>query len=89
MTLWSSEPTKPKSFLDIGCGNGLLVYLLTQEGFEGGVGVVSFGFISGPEILGPFTLTYLVLFIGYKNSQDRISEMDKLECYRLGCVRLV
>ena len=27
--------------------------------------------------------------IGYKNSEDRIFEMDKLECYRLGWVRLV
>ena len=41
VSLWSSEATKPKSFIDIGCGNGLLVYLLTQEGFEGGVGLVS------------------------------------------------
>ena len=27
--------------------------------------------------------------VGYKNSKDRISEMDKLKCYRLGWVRLV
>ena len=27
--------------------------------------------------------------VGYKNSEDRISEMDKLECYRLGWVRFV
>jgi len=27
--------------------------------------------------------------VGYKNSEDRISAMDKLECYRLGWVRLV
>ena len=27
--------------------------------------------------------------VGYKNSEDRISEMDKLECYRLGWVGLV
>ena len=41
VSLWSSEATKPKSFIDVGCGNGLLVYLLTQEGFEGGLGLVS------------------------------------------------
>jgi tRNASer (uridine44-2'-O)-methyltransferase len=28
-----------ESFIDLGCGNGLLVYLLTQEGFKGGVGL--------------------------------------------------
>ena len=27
--------------------------------------------------------------VGYTNSEDRISEIDKLECYRLGWVRLV
>ena len=27
--------------------------------------------------------------VGYKNSEGRISEMDKLECYRLGWVGLV
>ena len=31
----------------------------------------------------------IVLYVGYKNSEDRISEMDKLECYRLGWVGLV
>ena len=35
-------------------------------------------------------LNLLILsFVGYKNSEDRISEMDKLECYKLGLVRLV
>jgi len=28
-------------------------------------------------------------FVGYKKSEASISEMDKLECYRLGRVRLV
>ena len=30
-----------------------------------------------------------VIYVGYKNSKDKISEMDKLECYRLGWVMLV
>ena len=40
LLLWKSGkyPT-PKSFVDLGCGNGLLVYLLTQEGIPGGVGL--------------------------------------------------
>ena len=37
LLIWKSKP--PKSFVDLGCGNGLLVYLLTKEGIEGGVGL--------------------------------------------------
>jgi len=40
VSLWEDEESKPKSFIDLGCGNGLLVYILTQEGFQGGVGLV-------------------------------------------------
>lgn len=32
--LWKHEPRKPR-FVDVGCGNGLLVSILTDEGFEG------------------------------------------------------
>ena len=37
ITLWRSDPeekAKP-SFVDLGCGNGLLVYILNGEGFPG------------------------------------------------------
>ena len=34
MTLWKCEP-RPLRFADVGCGNGLLVYILTKEGFHG------------------------------------------------------
>jgi hypothetical protein len=37
LLLWRSK--KPKSFVDLGCGNGLLVYILSQEGIPGGVGL--------------------------------------------------
>ena len=40
VSLWEEEECKPKSFIDLGCGNGLLVYILTQEGYPGGVGLV-------------------------------------------------
>jgi hypothetical protein len=39
VTLWEDAEEKPKSFIDLGCGNGLLVYLLTKEGYPG-VGLV-------------------------------------------------
>ena len=29
------EPQKKQSFVDLGCGNGLLVYLLASEGVSG------------------------------------------------------
>ncbi len=42
--LWCEERKKcnlkdKQSFVDLGCGNGLLVYLLTKEGVSGGVDV--------------------------------------------------
>ena len=33
MLIWKSQPRG--RFLDVGCGNGLLVYILTKEGFHG------------------------------------------------------
>ena len=38
MLLWKNSSKNPIKFADIGCGNGLLVYILTQEGFGQGVG---------------------------------------------------
>lgn len=39
LLLWEKdESSKSKSFVDLGCGNGLLVYILTQEG-HAGVGI--------------------------------------------------
>lgn len=36
MCLWQKHQKKIKpSFLDLGCGNGLLVYILNQEGYPG------------------------------------------------------
>ncbi|KAH9635322.1 hypothetical protein HF086_017888 [Spodoptera exigua] len=36
LLLWErEEPRKSKSFVDLGCGNGLLVYILSQEGHTG------------------------------------------------------
>ncbi|KAM7362892.1 putative tRNA (uracil-O(2)-)-methyltransferase isoform 2-T2 [Cochliomyia hominivorax] len=37
ITLWESELVihKPTAFADLGCGNGLLVYILIQEGYNG------------------------------------------------------
>ncbi|KAG2223488.1 hypothetical protein INT45_001236 [Circinella minor] len=32
--LWQQEDRKP-TFIDLGCGNGLLTYLLTSEGYQG------------------------------------------------------
>jgi tRNASer (uridine44-2'-O)-methyltransferase len=32
--LWEEESEKP-TFIDLGCGNGLLVYILNREGYEG------------------------------------------------------
>nr|XP_026494848.1 probable tRNA (uracil-O(2)-)-methyltransferase [Vanessa tameamea] len=34
LLLWETD-TKPQSFVDIGCGNGLLVYILSMEGHTG------------------------------------------------------
>lgn len=34
--LWENmNITKKPTFLDLGCGNGLLVHILSQEGYEG------------------------------------------------------
>ena len=33
--LWSQSRGQDMKFVDIGCGNGLLVYLLTMEGYQG------------------------------------------------------
>lgn len=37
ITLWQSDVVNqpPTAFADLGCGNGLLVYILIQEGFQG------------------------------------------------------
>ncbi|CAD0196941.1 unnamed protein product [Chrysodeixis includens] len=36
LVLWEADTTKKvKTFVDLGCGNGLLVYILTQEGHNG------------------------------------------------------
>ncbi|PZC81686.1 hypothetical protein B5X24_HaOG212130 [Helicoverpa armigera] len=35
LLLWEDETGNKKSFVDLGCGNGLLVYILTQEGHTG------------------------------------------------------
>jgi tRNASer (uridine44-2'-O)-methyltransferase len=36
ITLWEQDKSAcEKKFLDLGCGNGLLVYILTQEGYQG------------------------------------------------------
>ncbi|KZT05928.1 DUF1613-domain-containing protein [Laetiporus sulphureus 93-53] len=32
---WRSWPRPPSGFLDLGCGNGLLVHILTAEGYQG------------------------------------------------------
>ncbi|CAH2241166.1 jg3232 [Pararge aegeria aegeria] len=34
LLLWEEERT-PQTFVDVGCGNGLLVYILTMEGHDG------------------------------------------------------
>lgn len=34
MVIWSSLDSKP-NFVDMGCGNGLLVHILNSEGFKG------------------------------------------------------
>ncbi|KAI9275724.1 hypothetical protein BDA99DRAFT_475751 [Phascolomyces articulosus] len=34
LCLWQQEDRKP-TFIDLGCGNGLLTYLLTSEGYQG------------------------------------------------------
>ena len=39
LTFWQERGIKPKSFVDLGCGNGLLVYLLHSEGIPNGVGL--------------------------------------------------
>ena len=33
--LWEQDQGKETKFVDMGCGNGVLVYLLTMEGYEG------------------------------------------------------
>lgn len=33
--LWAQEPEKDYFFVDVGCGNGLLVFILLMEGFSG------------------------------------------------------
>ena len=38
MLLWNESTKCPITFADVGCGNGLLVYILTQEGLGRGVG---------------------------------------------------
>jgi len=35
MSLWSTLPRESINFVDLGCGNGLLVYVLTMEGYRG------------------------------------------------------
>lgn len=35
ITLWTSTQTEPNAFADLGCGNGLLVYVLNAEGYKG------------------------------------------------------
>ncbi|XP_047021469.1 probable tRNA (uracil-O(2)-)-methyltransferase [Helicoverpa zea] len=35
LLLWEDETGNKKSFVDLGCGNGLLVYILTKEGHTG------------------------------------------------------
>ncbi|KAL4714524.1 hypothetical protein ACJJTC_006570 [Scirpophaga incertulas] len=36
LMLWEdSQMPEPKKFIDLGCGNGLLVYILTKEGHDG------------------------------------------------------
>uniref|UniRef100_A0A2A4KBC0 tRNA (uracil-O(2)-)-methyltransferase n=1 Tax=Heliothis virescens TaxID=7102 RepID=A0A2A4KBC0_HELVI len=35
LLLWEDETGNKKSFVDLGCGNGLLVYILTMEGHTG------------------------------------------------------
>lgn len=37
LLLWEDEDDAPrkKTFVDLGCGNGLLVYILTKEGHQG------------------------------------------------------
>ena len=39
LTFWHENSFVPKSFVDLGCGNGLLVYLLHKEGIPNGVGL--------------------------------------------------
>lgn len=35
MCLWQKSHKDKPSFVDLGCGNGLLVYILNQEGYSG------------------------------------------------------
>ncbi|XP_062121982.1 probable tRNA (uracil-O(2)-)-methyltransferase [Drosophila sulfurigaster albostrigata] len=35
ITLWSCTQSEPTGFADLGCGNGLLVYVLNAEGYKG------------------------------------------------------
>ncbi|XP_017057656.1 probable tRNA (uracil-O(2)-)-methyltransferase [Drosophila ficusphila] len=35
IVLWSQTQSEPKAFADLGCGNGLLVHVLNDEGYKG------------------------------------------------------
>ena len=35
MVIGGRNPVKKKFFADLGCGNGLLVYILEKEGYSG------------------------------------------------------
>ncbi|XP_075969849.1 putative tRNA (uracil-O(2)-)-methyltransferase [Anticarsia gemmatalis] len=35
LLLWEQDGNKKKTFVDLGCGNGLLVYILAKEGHQG------------------------------------------------------
>lgn len=35
IVLWNTTNSVPEAFADLGCGNGLLVYILSEEGYKG------------------------------------------------------
>ncbi|KAL5273833.1 TRMT44 family protein [Megaselia abdita] len=35
IVLWKTTESSPEAFADLGCGNGLLVYILSEEGYKG------------------------------------------------------
>lgn len=35
LILWQQTSNKKQKFVDLGCGNGLLVYILNEEGHNG------------------------------------------------------
>lgn len=35
IVLWNTTNSSPEAFADLGCGNGLLVYILSEEGYKG------------------------------------------------------